>query len=123
MDKLEQLAHKAKYDSMDAWVFANRAWEAWLAVTGLEPSYVEVLHLESLNATHPRVVAEVDGVRICAFRSHSEVRGSFQQWNIAERKFGIGFRTLFSPDLTLAGLEPYLTRRRKRLCKRGLYDG
>lgn len=123
MDDLERLVQQKTYDSMNTDVYAERAKQAWVVETGLNPSYVEVLRLDNMSTTYPMVVVEVDGIRIWAFREHSYVRKDFHQWHIAESNGLSRYKISFTQDFTLAALEPFLSRRRKRLRKRGLYNG
>lgn len=94
------------------------ARQAWEITTGQKPAYVEVI-----KTTHginkDKYLVEVDGVRISAFDATCyDATGLGHYWNIDERWFP-------RIRLTLRALDDdkLLQRRRRRLRKRGLYNG
>lgn len=126
MDALERAVMSATDDDVkkrEVERFAGYAEAAWKSVTGLEPSFVEVLKVDPPTVSNPKVVVMVDGIKIVAYQEYAAVKSNgFQLWDIAETFTGYGFKHLSAPDLSLAGLLPYLKRRRRRLKKRGLYN-
>ena len=97
------------------------ASQAWEDLVGTDPAYVEVLATNS-GISKNRVVVEIDGVRISAY--DSTCLGIYTHyWRICESPLRKWSTAVALPDLDLVNLRKHLSTRRKRLKRRGLYNG